>query len=181
MEVKIKQGEEMIDAIIEMVDGVMVVSPKWMFEPKNGDVIVCSNNLGYWTLIVREMESYNVVRHHAVLINNGILKINDRSSYTNPRYATEEEKKKLFDKLAEEGLEWDAEKKELVKLKWKPKEGEIFHFPIFSDELGEFVTDYQEYYETIFMSIERDWCFKTSKECQEFCNRLNDAISQVKP
>ena len=28
MEVKIKQGEEMLDATIEMVDGVMVVSPK---------------------------------------------------------------------------------------------------------------------------------------------------------
>jgi hypothetical protein len=30
MEVKIKQGEEMIDATIEMVGGVMVVSPKEM-------------------------------------------------------------------------------------------------------------------------------------------------------
>ena len=28
MEVKIKQGNEMLDATIEMVDGVMVVSPK---------------------------------------------------------------------------------------------------------------------------------------------------------
>ena len=28
MEVKIKQGSEMLDATIEMVDGVMVVSPK---------------------------------------------------------------------------------------------------------------------------------------------------------
>lgn len=28
MEVKIKQGNEMINATIEMVDGVMVVSPK---------------------------------------------------------------------------------------------------------------------------------------------------------
>ena len=28
MEVRIKQGNEMLDATIEMVDGVMVVSPK---------------------------------------------------------------------------------------------------------------------------------------------------------
>lgn len=34
MEVKIKQGKEMIDATIDMVDGVMVVSPKEVkFEP----------------------------------------------------------------------------------------------------------------------------------------------------
>ena len=35
---------------------------------------------------------------------------------------TEEEKKKIFDKLAEEGYEWKADTKELVTLKWKPKE-----------------------------------------------------------
>lgn len=181
MEVKIKQGKEMIDATIEMVDGVMVVSPNGVFEPKNGDVIVCSNNLGYWTLIVRKMESYNIVRHHAVLIDNGTLKINDRSSYTNPRYATEEEKKILFDKLSEKGLAWDADKKEIVKLKWKPKEGEQFWYPFMCTR-----TKYSPM--STFLNTGRDrdlidngWCFKTEQECQEFCNRLNEAISQVKP
>ena len=38
MEVKIKQGTEMLDATIEMIDGVMVVSPKEVkFKPKYGD------------------------------------------------------------------------------------------------------------------------------------------------
>jgi hypothetical protein len=40
MEVKIKQGNEMLDATIEMVEGVMVVSPKEVkFKPKDGDVV----------------------------------------------------------------------------------------------------------------------------------------------
>lgn len=185
MEVKIKQGEEMIDATIEMVDGVMVVSPKEVFKPKNGDVIVCSNNLGYWTLIVRKMEPYNVVCHHAVLIDNGTLKINGRSSYTNPRPATEEEKKLLFDNLAEEGLAWNAERKELVKLKWKPVVGQHFYFVEYDNENFIFIAKAYTY--AFEDQIERDktiakgWCFKTSKECQEFCYRLNQAINQVKP
>lgn len=181
MEVKIKQGKEMIDATIEVVDGVMVVSPKEVFEPKNGDVIVCSNNLGYWTLLVKRIEVHNIVYHHAVLIDNGILKFNDRSSYSNPRPATEEEKKLLFDKLAEEGYEFDFEKKELVKIKWKPKEGERYYFPFYSNcyflsYCADVIkTDYQK------ALYQKCWVFKTDRECIEFCKRLNEAISQVKP
>lgn len=38
MKVRIKQGEEMIDATIEMIDGVMVVSPKEVkWKPEVGE------------------------------------------------------------------------------------------------------------------------------------------------
>ena len=38
MEVKINNNGEMLDATIEMIDGVMVVSPKVVkFEPKDGE------------------------------------------------------------------------------------------------------------------------------------------------
>lgn len=181
MEVKIKDNDILKDADWTIEDGVMVVSPKGVFAPKNGDVIVCSNNLGYWTLIVRKMESYNVVRHHAVLVDNGTLKIDDRSSYTNPRYATEEEKKLLFDKIAEIGLAWDAECKELVKLKWKPKSDEPYFMPR-CDVSGFYVRSF-EWEETKVEDkyYEKGWIYKTREECQEFCNRLNEAIRQVKP
>jgi len=181
MEVRIKQGEEMIDATIEMVDGVMVVSPKEVkFEPKDGDVLASDKSHAIYIFKENISEDCNI----------GYIGINNSQELRLSEYewgnlifrpATEEEKQKLFDKLAEEGLAWDAERKELVKLKWKPEVAEVFHFPIFSDELGKFVTDYQENDGTIFMSIERDWCFKTEQECQEFCDRLNEAISQVKP
>ena len=181
MELRIKEGNGYVDADWTIENGVMVVSPKEVFKPKNGDVIVCSNNLGYWTLIVREMEPYNIVRHHAVLIDNGSLKINDRSSFTNPRPATEEEKKRLFDKLSEEGLAWDAEKKELVKLKWKPKEGELYFLPRF-DVSGFHVRSF-EWEDTSVEDkyYENGWIYQTREECQEFCDKLNQAINQVKP
>lgn len=185
MEVKIKECYGYVDAEWTIENGVMVVSPKGVFKPKNGDVIVCSNVLGYWTLIFRKIEPYNVVRHHAVLVDNGTLKINDQSSYTNPRYATEEEKKLLFDKLAEEGYSWDSENKELVKLKWKPSVGQHFYFVEYDNE--DFIFIVKAYTYAFKHQIESDktiakgWCFKTSKECQEFCDKLNQAINQVKP
>lgn len=179
MEVKIKTENGYVDAKIVMMNGDMIVSPKVKkFEPKDGDVVFSGSSL---ISIFKEMTSDTSMSAYAAISNGEFKNFFDFWSASGIRPATEEEKKLLFDKLAEEGLAWDADKKEIVKLKWKPKEEEIFHFPIFSDELGEFVTDYQEYYETIFMSIERGWYFKTEQECQEFCNRLNEATSQVKP
>lgn len=96
MEVKIKDQDKLLDATIEMVDGVMVVSPKIM--------------------------------------------------------------------------------------EWKPKHGEPIFYPSF------FVTQFFVSKSSIWENtinentwLHNGWLFKTEKECQEFCNRLNEAISQVKP
>jgi len=180
MEVKIKNSDNtLVDADWTIEDGVMVVSLKESFSPKNGDVIVCSNALGCWTLIVKTIEPH-VVCHHAVLVDNGILKINDRSSYSNPRPATEEEKKLLFDKLAEKGLAWDAEKKELIELKWVPKDGDYYYYPACVDT--GFVPLSARYsasssYDTGMAA--KGWCFKTQQKCKTFCDLLNEAISKI--
>ena len=95
MEVKIKQGSEMLDATIEMVDGVMVVSPK--------------------------------------------------------------------------------------EVKFKPKYGDDYYTPTFNNTY--FVPFHCSWTESASGNAryEKGLCFKTEKECQEFCNRLNNAINSVKP
>lgn len=187
MEVKIKQGEKMLDATIEMVDGVMVVSPKEKFEPKDGDIVYVKTN--HENIIIYK-EQTNKLGRYVNYFNKQYLYIDTCDfcgSYANIieiRPATEEEKKELFDKLAEEGYEWKPDTKELVKLKWKPKVGEIFYTiagntcsnNIFFVESYKWVDDSRDnnlYYRRIV--------FKTKDECQEFCNRLNDAINSVKP
>lgn len=181
MEVKIKSNEGMVDATIEMVDGVMVVSPKEVkFEPKDGDVITCTNSVCSYTLILKKVEC-NIAYSYAVLLDNRCLKTGDWSSYKNPRPATEEEKQKLFKALADEGYAWDADKRELVKLKWKPKLKGIYYAP----SVNEFRFEHNLYRwgkDDIDSKLyEMGWVFKTPKECQEFCDRLNKAINQVKP
>ena len=42
-------------------------------------------------------------------------------------YATEEEKQLLFDKMKEQGLCWNAEKKEVEKVRWRAKKGDRFY------------------------------------------------------
>ena len=181
MEIKIKSNEGMVDATIEMVDGVMVVSPKEVkFEPKDGDVITCTNSVCSYTLILKKVEC-NIAYSYAVLLDNRCLKTGDWRSYKNPRPATEEEKQKLFQALADEGYEWDADKKQLVKLKWKPKCKEFYFKIIF--EHAEIIP-----YRTYWMDdgcdnayYQKGFVFKTKEECQEFCNRLNKAIENIKP
>ena len=193
MEVKIKQGTEMLDATIEVGDGVMVVSPKEVkFEPKDGDVF-CVDSLYPCVGIVEEVYSYGKPDKDRLYfsvgywIESGDMQLEtfcacNRNTEPNYRHATEEEKKKLFAKLKEEGYEFDFEKKELVKLKWKPKEGEEFWLPLYYTAPVEFkpITSLLNKGRDKVI-LDKGWVLKTKEECQEFCNRLNDAINSVKP
>jgi hypothetical protein len=120
---------------------------------------------------------------HVCITKSGILGTDGYLGYVNDlRLATEEEKKKLFDKLAEEGYEFDFEKKELVKLKWKPKEGEEFWFPLYyASPSGLKPIKSMLNKERDKEILDKGWVFKTKEECQGFCNRLNNAINSVKP
>ena len=151
------------------------------FEPKDGDVVTCTNSCCAYTLIVKKI-SVDIVDHYAILINNDRLKVGDYARYRNLRPATKEEKKRLFDKLAEEGYEWKPDTKELVKLKWKPKEGEYFYFPICSVLTCIFTTNGTMYNSGRDKSLlNMGWYFKTAEECEQFCRQLNQAIKGVKP
>lgn len=187
MEVRIKEGNGYVDADWTIVDGVMVVSPKEVkFEPKDGDVLSCFFKDKYQgTFVFEEASECGEAIFHFALDAYGKFITGNGCNYFgyiyNSRFATEEEKKLLFDKLAEEGLAWDAEKKELVKLKWKPEEGERYYFPFYSNccffsYCADVIkTDYQK------AIYQKCWVFKTDRECIEFCNRLNEAINSVKP
>ena len=44
------------------------------------------------------------------------------------RHATEEEKAELFDKMKEQGLQWNPEQKQVEKIRWRAKEGGDYYF-----------------------------------------------------
>lgn len=44
------------------------------------------------------------------------------------RHATEEEKQQLFDKMKEQGLEWNAEEKRVEKFRWRANLNEYYYF-----------------------------------------------------
>ena len=179
MKVKIKNGEEMIDATIEMVDGVMVVSPKVeKFEPKDGDVISSDRVI---CIFKKEYGSASPSFLSYVALVNEIIDFGLTVFYETRRPATEEEKKKLFDRLKEEDYEWDAEKKEVVKIKWKPVLGKVYYRPQFYQGYFEICIDVWNDSTSDEIFYNKGWCFKTKEESQKFCDKLNQAIEGVKP
>lgn len=181
MEVRIKKGNGYVDAEWTIENGVMVVLPK-KFEPKDGDVIVGGGETRFVAIFNMMRFDYSFF-YYALLVLDGDKRpqLNSWASFLNVRPASEDEKKLLFDKLAEEGWEWKADTKELVKLKWKPKEDEIYFLP-HCDVSGFHVRSF-EWEDTMVENqyYKKGWIYKTEQECQEFCNRLNEAINQVKP
>ena len=92
-------------------------------EFKNGDILTCN---GFIFIFKNKDES--VVYPHATcdIGNKDNVVCNEYKPFASNRhikdfkYATEEEKQRLFDALAKKGKQWDAEKKQIVDMQFKP-------------------------------------------------------------
>ena len=185
MEVKIKTNNEMVDATIEMVDGVMVVSPIEKFVPKDGDVI-CVNASYQHIAIFKDVVNGCIISYADYNINlngctNGTFVVCRTTDILSIRLATEVEKKLLFDRIDEEGYEWLADEKKFVKKKWIPNTKEYYYkINLERAEIVPLKTCWSDdwldnaYYD-------KGWVFRTKEECQKLCDRLNEAINSVKP
>lgn len=195
MEIKIKNQDQLIDATIEVVDGVMIVSPKEekvdITKFKDGDVITCgwdgSSKRYNWTCILQgeiEYISDNMfIDDYCSLDCEGEFLVHNSGSdsATWVRYATEEEKQKLFDKIVAEGYEWNPDERKLVRKKWKPIKYEMFYCPILNTTTFGVYADGWNGYNSELELLNKGLVFKTKEECEEFCSKLNKAIECVKP
>lgn len=88
-------------------------------EFKDGDIVVYGKSVAICRKIYKHTLSFYVSLNEMF----GLLFDDEVESSEEYRFATEEEKKQLFDALAKEGKAWDAEKKQIVDLKpnWTPK------------------------------------------------------------
>lgn len=195
MKIVINNNGERIPAKLDVVDGVMIVSPKEekvdISQFKDGDIITCGWANRYksysWTCVLRGeieqiVDNMFIADYCSVNSDGDYSSENgDSDSATWVRYATEEEKQKLFDALAKEGKVWDSEKKAVVELKWKPKVRDIYFTPIFTDDYTFFARNVLwEDLDCNYNDYDKGWCFKTKEECEAFCERLNQAIMEVK-
>lgn len=124
--------EELLKALVECEwtvseeGGKIIIEPKGeeKFVPKDGDV-VCFGFYDHFIGIFEKHIAGSVYTHYAVLCN-GTLKINNCPWISvDMRLATEEEKQKLFDALAKDGKQWNAEKKCIEPLIFHPKDKEL--------------------------------------------------------
>ncbi len=136
MEVKLKAGDSLnipegCKAVIK--DNVVVFEREQEF--KDGDVLVVvvhgqrHNAFIYKSTDERGSHSYyvGINTFGDLLICNSSDKYKWGRSNQILSHATEEEKQLLFDKMKERGLCWNAEKKEVEKVRWRAKKGDRFY------------------------------------------------------
>lgn len=128
------------------------------------------------------LERTNVITiPYAVFAKDGLLFIPGGSFYV--RSATPEEKQLLLDELVKSGYRWDEESKIVVKNCWKPKLGEKYYIPWFSGtSVMSFssTTSSWDDVRTDEIYYEKGLVFQTQEECDAFCQKLNEAIQNVK-
>lgn len=133
MEIVLKQGDflpipEGCKAVIN--DGMVVFERDTNF--KDGDVLsitVLNNRKCPFIFKRTNKDGFNLF--YVGLNIEGELTISGKYSHFGrgiPVLATEEEKQKLFDKMKEQGLRWNAEEKKVEKVRWRAKKGEEYYY-----------------------------------------------------
>ena len=85
---------------------------------KDGDIVTCNNCVCTFISLFKEQTTKKSFKHYCsvILDNNKFIVGIKYADYANARFATEEEKQKLFDAIKENGYKWNAETKTLEKL-----------------------------------------------------------------
>lgn len=166
MEVKLKAGDSLnipegCKAVIK--DNVVVFEKEF----EEGDVLHSIHN--EVMLIFKKSTSDTRFSSHYDSIEAG----GDIWNIECFRYATEEEKQLLFDKMKEDGLQWNAEEKKIEKIRWRAKEGEYYYY-INADGFASvnkhtnYITDYYRY--------DFGNYFRTKEQAEEAARRIKEVL-----
>lgn len=178
MEVKLKAGDSLnipegCKAVIK--DGIVVFEKEENKEEfKRGDVIVSKMNeillVDVYSFENYRLRSFVHIRQDGMLSDSSYSLWNENYTW---RYATEEEKQLLFDKMKEQGLKWNAEEKKVEKIRWRAKKGEEYRFmntdftTVCTTELGDDV-DTNRYDALNY--------FRTKEQAEEAAKRIKEVL-----
>ena len=111
---------------------------KFQLPFKDGDIVTCTNTACTYTAIFKEMIGKDAFCHYGVLVDNKFrCRGHDWSDFNETcRFATEEEKAKLFQAIKENGYHWNVETKTLEKLikPWTIQDAKNGDILAFNDE-----------------------------------------------
>lgn len=134
---RLPKGAEVQGYIAHIENGEIIVEVelKGNFEPKDGDFLYCDSDESYAIFIYKDVERKDDIAGCYCGIqrfrdNINCYNLNGSVCYahiSNSRYATKAEKDYLLTTFKKEyNKRWNAEKKCLEDIRWKPKDGELF-------------------------------------------------------
>lgn len=168
MEVTLKAGDSLNipEGCKAVIKDNVVVFEKDVCEFKNGDVL--HSVYDDITLIFKSYEESGIYAH---CDSNGWgNSLWDGDAF---RHATEEEKQLLFDKMKEQGLQWNAEEKRVEKLRWRASIDEKYH------HISKLL-DYNSEIEGFLDFDEEMWkvgnYFRTEEQAKEAARRIKETL-----
>ena len=89
------------------------------------------------------------------------------------RYATEEEKQQLFNKMKEQGLRWNAEEKRVEKIRWRAEDDKEYYYV---GNQGLLMVDKEDGICADKNRYEYGNYFRTSEQAEEAVKRVKEAL-----
>ena len=139
---QLPRGAKVSSTDIKCEDGKIVLTAQLEeWKPEDGDICYMRSNGGYESVFIKRDDDFNITSFYVSLDfydNNRILNVNPGFVTHNLeidvlRPATEKEKQRFFDALAEQNKRWNMEKKVVEDTRWSAKEGEVYYYLTLSD------------------------------------------------
>lgn len=166
MEVKLKAGDSLNipEGCKEVIKDNVVVFEK---EFEEGDVLHSIHN--EVMLIFKKSTSDTRFSSHYDSIEAG----GDIWNIECFRYATEEEKQTLFDKMKEQGFKWNAEEKKVENIRWRAKEGGDYYFIDVDLTVKSIDDTYSTFDNKLWDALNY---FRTKEQAEEAAKRMKEAL-----
>ena len=183
MEIKLKlNGENVVLNISDVtVNGkpVDIGNNEQLKEPefKDGDFCYSTNCSVDYIFIFKSKINSDKSNYHALfqLTNGALFKINNWcfSRIDTTRLASNREKALLLKALKENSLRWDEEAKEILDLKWKPKQGEKYFSFDSHMQPACFIWAHTMNDEHCYLTNK---CFKTLEEAEKYAKKFAEIL-----
>ena len=179
MELKLNSGDVITipDDCKTVIKDKIITVEKAVQEFKDGDFVSLNNFGGRFLIIYKSKKGNDSANYHANVYSgycgNQIALYDDWCVSCDARIATEEEKQFLLDALYADGKDWDADKKQIVDYKWKPKVGEAYYYiNCYLDVVGVNWSD--DHADDLVYTIGN--CFKTKEEAQKYADKFIEIL-----
>ena len=183
MEIKLKlNGEDVVLNISYItVNGkpVEICNNKQLNVPefKDGDFCYFTNGVLGYVFIFKSKRNLDTLNYHAILhLRSGNpLQINDWvvANHEVVRLASHKEKELMLKALNDNSLRWDEEAKEILDLKWKPKQGEkYFSFDSYMHPICFIWLDTRND-KSCYLNNK---CFKTLEEAEKYAKKIAEIL-----
>lgn len=175
MEITFKDGDRIRipEGCVAQIDGNEVVIEKKEQEFKDGDILASTECAIVKTILIFKGKEPRKNSFRSHFNSSGLNE--EGWAYSLFRYATDEEKQVLFDKMEEKGLQWNAEEKRVEKIRCRAKNGEKYYVV---NNFGHVVADKESGFDIDRLRWEFGNYFRTQEQAEKATKAVRETLKK---